>query len=294
MCQNTALNNGSKKGNNVSDEKSIFSALRRSKTLLIVIGICLVLIEIEIFAIAAMKSGRKARLTVLDKNGVVIYETDGANLSRFDKYYFEQTFGPFDQYQSKLVTRDVPFPFRAWFTAAVGIPVGLVLLFVFIVKAYGALFYGDRRDSSRVHEPTGEESRLERGLLYLSRLNIFTIGFLIFLLIFSYWVVPNFFSYLGRLGVEFLSRYTWLIVVLAAGFLLLVAWVVYLRYLIVKKTIEKKAEVDKYRIQLEFHRHQKPTAEIEYHDGGVSPCLTAAWEECPDNGDTETQAPERR
>jgi hypothetical protein len=272
----------------VTDEKNILAALRQHKTLLIVVGVCLVLIEIEIFAVAAMKSGRKSLLKVMDGNGVVVYETDGANLSRFDKYYFEQTFGPFEQYQTRLVSTDVPFPFRAWFAAAFGMPVGLVLLFAFVVKTYTALFYGDRKHPKEYPDPTtGSESRLERTLRHLSRLNIFTIGFLIFLLVFSYWVVPNFFVYMGRLGVETLSRYKWLLIVVAGVFLALVVWVIYLRYLIAKKAVEQRAEVDKYRLQLEFHNQPKEIGSVGYNGDDVTPCLTASWEACGEDADSD-------
>lgn len=97
----------------------------------IVIAVVLFLVELEIFALAAMKSGRKSWLQIIDAKENVIHETDGNNLSDFNKYYFEKTFGPFDQHQVKLITKNLPFPFRAWLVAAVGLPVGAILLFAF-------------------------------------------------------------------------------------------------------------------------------------------------------------------
>jgi hypothetical protein len=147
----------------------------------------LFLVYIEIFALAAMKSGRKSWLQVIDANGNVIHETDGKNLSDFNKYYFE-----------KLI-------------AAV------------------------------------------------SRFNIFTIGFLVLLGVFSYWVVPNFIVHVGKLGVETLTRYKWIF--LSFGMILLgvVIWVIYLKYLLAKKAIESHAEIDKYRLQIEFdHGNRYP------------------------------------
>ena len=75
---------------------------------------------------------------------VLIHVTDGDNLSTFNKYYFEKTFGPIDQYRVNLVTQERPFPFRAWFTAALGIPVGAVLLFGFIIRAYLTIVHGEK------------------------------------------------------------------------------------------------------------------------------------------------------
>ena len=70
--------------------------MRENKTVFIVIAVVLFLIELEIFAIAAIKSGRKSWLQVINAQGAVIHETDGSNLSDFNKYYFEKTFGPFE------------------------------------------------------------------------------------------------------------------------------------------------------------------------------------------------------
>ena len=80
-------------------QRQIPSFFREHKTFLIIVAVVIFLIELEIFAFAAMTSGRKSWLQVIDDNGSVIHETDGKNLSDFNKYYFEKTFGPFEQYQ---------------------------------------------------------------------------------------------------------------------------------------------------------------------------------------------------
>ncbi|MGA6925587.1 MAG: hypothetical protein WBY88_07895, partial [Desulfosarcina sp.] len=191
--------------------------IQEHKTLFIIIVVGLFLLELEIFALAAMKSGRKSWLQVIDANGNVIHESSGKNLSEFNKYYFEKTFGPFENYDVRLETRDVPFPFRAWFVAAIGIPVGAMLLFGFVVKAYVAIFHGGElqvEDSM----PTGKQgvaTRLESVLHRISRMNIFIIGFLIFVGVIAYWIIPNMITYLGRTGMDAVIRFRW--VFIAAG-----------------------------------------------------------------------------
>ncbi len=237
-------------------KQNILQVVREHKTLFVVIGVLLLLIEIEIFAIAAMKSGKKGTIQVLDTDGQVVYEADGDNLSQFDRYYFEQNFGPLDRYQVRFVSKEVPFPFRAWFAAAIGIPVGAMLLFAFLVRAYLALFYGETAPppSPAAGAPPGEEgaSRFERLLLRLSRFNIFVIGFLILVGIVAYWVVPNLIAYVGRVGIDTLVRYKWLFVALGGVSIVLVAWVVYLRFLLAKKSIESQAELERYRLELAY------------------------------------------
>lgn len=240
-------------------EKKIATLIRENKTLFIIIAVVLFLVELEIFALAAMKSGRKSWLQVIDANGNVIHETDGKNLSDFNKYYFERTFGPFEQYHVKLETKQFPFPFRAWFVAAVGIPVGAILLFAFAVQAYLSLFYQERNSGKYDVKKNEYEYRFEKLIAAVSRFNIFTIGFLVLLGVFSYWVVPNLIVHVGKLGIETLTRYKWIFLSFGMVFLGFAIWVIYLKYLLAKKAIESHAENDKYRLQLEFdHGNRYP------------------------------------
>ena len=118
-------------------KKNLMAIIRENRTLLIVIAVGLFLIELEIFVIAAMKSGNKSVIQVKNVAGDVIYESDGNNLSQFDKYYFEQNFGPLDQYRLNLVSRQTPFPFRAWFVAAFGLFDTFNIIFSSAIKGAG-------------------------------------------------------------------------------------------------------------------------------------------------------------
>jgi len=235
----------------------VSNLIQENKTLFIIIIVGLFLLELEIFALAAMKSGRKSWLQVIDANGNVIHETSGKNLSEFNKYYFEKTFGPFENYDVRLKTRDNPFPFRAWFVAAIGIPVGAMLLFGFVVKAYTAIFHGTELagDEARPECEPQYESRLESILYRISRMNIFIIGFLIFIGVVSYWIIPNMITYLGRTGIEAVIRFKWVFISLGAVVVGIGLWIVYLRYLLAKKSIESRTEIEKHRLELEYKAH---------------------------------------
>ena len=239
--------------------------MRENKTLFIIISVVLFLLELEIFALAAMKSGRKSWLQVMDANGNVIHETDGKNLSEFNKYYFEKTFGPFEQYQVKLITKDLPFPFRAWFVSAVGVPVAAFLLFAFFVRGYQSLFFKEERTTDEsVIKKTEYEYGFEKIFDAISKFNIFVIGFLIFLAVFLYWVIPNLILYIGKTGTETIIRYKWIFLAVSIVFLGLFIWIIYLRYLLAKKTIDRKAEIDKYRLQLEYDKINDRPLELSY------------------------------
>ncbi len=277
-------------------KKNVASLLIENKTVFIVIAIALFLIELEIFAVAAMKSGTDYRLQVLDKKGNLVHETDGKTLSDFNKYYFEKTFGPFEQYDVRLVTKDIPFPFRAWFVAAVGIPMGAILLFAFAVKAYLSLFYGEYKDEEEeaLRARTEALTGFEKFIASITGFNIFVIGFIVFLAIILYWIIPEVITYLFRLGEETIIRYMkigediivkykWFFLALVMGFFGFIAWIVYLRYLLAKKTIESQTEIDKHRLQLEYSRNVGSSLQLEY-DGakaGTEPLIS--WN---NDGDT--------
>jgi hypothetical protein len=217
------------------------------------IGVGLFLIELEIFAIAAMRSGREARLQVLNTRGDLIYEADGTQLTEFNKYYFEKTFGPLENHQTRLVTSVEPFPFRAWFSAAIGVPVGAILLFGFAVRAYMSLVYpevGSHPGSGGA--PDDSETHFERVIRKVSQFNIFVIGALVFLTAVTVWMLPNMLEKIGTAGVSAMVKYKWVVLGVGVVFLALVSWVIYLRYLLARKTIESQVEVDKFRLRLEM------------------------------------------
>lgn len=265
----------------MSKNKSILSLIGENKSLFVIILIGLFLIELEILSVAVIKSGKKSTLEVLDSNGVLIYEADGKTLTDFNRYNFERTFGPLHNYQVRLVTKEVPFPFRAWFVAAIGVPVGAILLLGFVVKAYVVLFHGD--ESTRTSEDPEDfkgKSRLEQIFSKAARLNIFTIGFFIFLGVFLYWVIPNLITYVGRVGVETLTRYRWVFLGIGVVMVLLLTWLVYLRYLLAKKTIESNIEIDKYRLQLEYDaKAAEQRLMLGYEDNRKAPPQATAWDQ---------------
>ena len=273
-------------------KKNLMAIIRENRTLFIVIAVGLFLIELEIFILAAMKSGRQSVIQVMTATGEVIYESDGQNLSQFDKYYFEQNFGPVENYQLKLHTRERPFPFRAWFVAAFGLPIAGILLFAFVVKAYLSIFYADRlQESGEALTPSADASVLERFLVRVSRYNIFIIGFLVLMGILAYWVVPNFIVYISQLGVDTLIRYKWFFLAAAAISLGLLVWLIYLRYLLARRAIESRTEVEKHRLELEY-KHGGSTGQLSHRsDQAHLVDWQPAGEKAPDSDESRRMTP---
>jgi hypothetical protein len=212
-------------------------------------------VELEIFALASMSSGRQSVVQVLDQQSNVIYEVKSARLDSREKAEFEKTFGPLSNYRVNVITKQRPFPIRAWLAAAVGLPIGVMLLFGFFIKAYEALFFGKdvphtKADASGAADSSAD--RLDRLVNRVNRLNIFAIGGFVLLIALGLWAVPQLLSEFGRHGVAIIVRYKWVSLSIVGVFLGLVIWIIFLRYLLARKAIETQADIEKYRLQLEL------------------------------------------
>ncbi|MDX9785573.1 MAG: hypothetical protein RBT11_02265 [Desulfobacterales bacterium] len=250
----------------MSSSGSIAVFIREHKTVFVAVLVGLFLLELEIFALAVTKSGKTSWLQISDRNDRVVYEVEDRYSGAFDQTAFEKTFGPISNYQVRRITREVAFPFRAWFVAAVGLPLGGMLILAFVVRAFVAIFEGGDKhppkETGAAH-PIPTETRIENILNKIGRLNIFTIGFILFLLVIGYWIIPNAIVYAGRLGVETITRFKWLFLGGAGVLIGIFIWVIYLRYLLAKKHVESQVELDKFRLQLEYERDRGAPLQLE-------------------------------
>jgi len=231
---------------------NIKNSFFQNKPLLIIVAVLLVLVELQIFFVFSAKSGKKNTLQVMNDSGSVIYEADGEHLTQFKKYYFEATFGPFENYEKKLVTRTVPFPFRAWFATAIGLPLGFTLLFAFIISAFSTLLGKKQEEPQAPTENADVEpkGKVEQFLAQINRMNIFIVGAGIFLVVLAFWVLPNLVSVIGQTGLEIIDRYGWFIAFAVMAILFIFAWFLYLRYLLAKKTLEAETHIREHQLNL--------------------------------------------
>ena len=253
---------------------NITNSIFQNKVLLITLAVLLVLVELYLFFIFAAKSGEKHTLQVLNDSGTVIYETDGAHLTKFKKYYFESTFGPFENYKKQLVTRTEPFPFRAWFTAAFAVPVGFTLLFAFVVSAFLTLTGKKQKapedpdtsnpDTSNPDAKDAPKGKVDQFIAQVSRMNIFILGAGIFLVVLAFWVLPNLVSVIGVTGLEIIDRYRWFFAVAGIAVFLTFGWFLYLRYLLAKKALEAETQIREHQLTLnQLSGPKAPILEIE-------------------------------
>jgi len=258
--------------------KSWSEMIRENKTLLLIVIIGFFLIEIEIFALATMRSGRQSWMKVFNDSGDLIYEVKGATLTNFNKYYFENTFGPLKDYKVKLETKNIPFPFRAWLSATIGIPVGLILLFAFILKSVLVMISG-KKDSFENNELENDKlsqenqtsnSVAEKIFLQVSKLNIFIIGFIILSGVLLYWIVPNLLAFLAKAGIETLINFKWFFLVIIVLIFFIFCWFMYMKYQLAKKSLDAQTEIRKYELKLEYVKNENKILALEHKDTGVN------------------------
>ena len=241
--------------------------------MIVCLAVVFVLAELAAFWTAWNVSGRKAWLQVRDQSGAVLYETRGDTLTRFDRHYFEQNFGPIEDYQTHLVTQEIPFPLTAWLFAAIGVPVGLMLFFVFVIKIWRLLFpwkEGDVQEKEKAGSPAGQ------GLALLEKPGILLAGGLVFVFFLALWVVPVLLSRTASSLLELIWSFRWVFGVLFAGFLSLCFWFLYLKYRLARQAMETRADLERLRLTLAIEREKLPEGETPRR------LLTAATQESED------------
>lgn len=234
--------------------QDVFEGNRVQKVVLIVSVLLFLVIELLIYMTSASQAGQKSRIIVADMNGKKVFETSGTALTSYEKLMFENNFGPLTNYQIHLETESLPFPFRAWLTASVGIPVGLILLIAFLVKAYLSLLYSDEKEekppeSTLDTPPPIKEGKLGAIFHSVGKVTIFHIGFAVLIAVLLLWMVPNFLGDFFRISTETVREYKWFFGGVVVFLAFIITWVIYLRYKLSKQMLDNQFNLEKFRME---------------------------------------------
>lgn len=228
----------------------VFEGNRRQRIVLIVSVLAFLILEVIIYLAAASDAGQKSRIIVTDANGAKVYETLGSALTSYEKLNFENSYGSLSNYRVQLQTDTTPFPFRAWVSAAVGVPVGLVLLVSFLVRVYLSLLYGEEKDkSAKSEEPGGAPHRFASINRMFHGISVFHIGFLTVLAVLLLWMVPNFIGDFAKITFTAMREHSWFFGGAAVFLASMIAWVIYLRYRLSKKMLDNQLDLEKFRVE---------------------------------------------
>lgn len=237
----------------------VFEGKRFQKTVLAVSIFAFLVLELLIYLASAGQAGEKSRVVITDANGAKVYETQGSALTSYEKLYFENTFGPLANHRIHLETEAAPFPFRAWVSAAVGIPVGLTMLVSFLVRVYLLLLYGE--DKEKKEEAPQESSQNDRfGSLFNSfhNISVFHIGFFVIIGVLIFWIVPNFLQDFAKVIMVAMREYKMFFLGSAIFLALLITWIIYLRYKLSKQMLENQLDLEKFRVEKQLLVQSEP------------------------------------
>ncbi|MCU0587330.1 MAG: hypothetical protein MUF52_04155 [Syntrophobacteraceae bacterium] len=237
----------------------VFEGRRYLKIVLVVSVLAFLVLELLIYLGAASQAGTKSRTVVLDSEGNKVFETAGSALSSYEKLVFENNHGPIQNFRMQLQTETLSFPFRAWLSAAVGIPIGLILLVSFLVKVYLALLYGEEPEKPDLSaDGAGVRDRI--GSIYQSfhRFNVFHLGFLVLMSVLMFWVVPNFLQDFAKVSLAAIRDYKWFFAGASIFLAVIITWIIYLRYRLSKQMLENQFNIEKFRIETQLLARTEP------------------------------------
>jgi len=227
----------------------LFEGKQGQKLILVISVITILVLEVLIYLGAASQAGEKSRVVITNTQGQKIYETPGNTLTSYERMVFENTFGPLNKYQIHIDTEQMPFPFRAWVSAAVGIPVGLILLLGFAVKAFLALLHGSDGETHEADALSMGAGRVGSLFTLLRNVSVFHVGLFILAGVLLFWMVPNFLGQFAVVSLATIKDYQWFFVGVAVFLGILILWVIYLRYRLSKKMIENQLDLEKFRVE---------------------------------------------
>jgi hypothetical protein len=238
----------------------LFEGKRNQKVILTISVLIVLVLEVLIYLAAASQSGQKSKVLVLDENGSQVYESPGTALTSYEKMAFENTFGPLKNYRIQVHTENLAFPFRAWSSAAVGIPIGLILLVAFLVRCYLSLVYGDDEEAKKQEIFSTDNGRFGSVLSLFRGISIFHVGFIVVIAVLLFWIVPNFLGDIVRVTMTAFREFKYFFVAAAAFFAAVIVWVIYLRYRISQQVLRNQADLEKYRMKIELLEYKKSQA----------------------------------
>jgi hypothetical protein len=238
----------------------LFEGTRNQKVILTVSVLIVLLLEVLIYLAAASQSGQKSKVMVLDESGAQVFETPGTALTSYEKLSFENTFGPLKNYRIQVHTENLPFPFRAWSSAAVGIPMGLILLVTFVVRCYLSLVYGEEEEDKKQSGLGTGDDRFGSMVNLFRGVSIFHFGFLVVIAVLLFWIVPNFLGDIVRVGMTAFREFRWFFAAVAAFLAAVILWVIYLRYRISQQVLRNQADLERYRMKIELLELKKSQA----------------------------------
>jgi hypothetical protein len=235
----------------------IFEDKQSHKTIL-KIGIAMFLsMELIIYLVANAQSGTQSWVEVFNSKGEMVYETQGNVLTTYEKLVFQNTYGPLSNFNVRVKTRTTPFPFRAWLAVAVGVPIGFMLLLTYLVRAYLSFVSGEEEEPANESASLSDNSGRFGRLFQWGRLSLFHLGFFIVICVLALWLIPNYVADMARGAVSLIIQYKWFFLGVTAFLASLLVWIIYLKYKISEKMMDRQMDLEKFKVEKQLLLEQE-------------------------------------
>ena len=212
----------------------------------------LAVIEIVIFLSCVVVSHDKDIMKITNKDNEIVYERsyDAPNILEFKRLYGIRSFNK-EGYTVKRYAMVIEFPARAWIALSICVPMALVMFIVFVVKVFADVdhlnFKNQGRRRNKKSTSGFEDTHFEKLFSTLERMNIYTLGFTILMVVFLYWVIPDLLIYVSKVSFQTISDLKWVVfglVILAVVFLI---FTIYFSHKTKTEFIRQQAEIQKNR-----------------------------------------------
>lgn len=235
----------------------MFNDEEYNRQVLKVLVLVVIFLEFFIFCVALSKSNASLHTYVYDDHGKVIYEMKGSVITERDVIALERMYGPLARYHIRETSEHTPFPFRGWLAAAIGIPVGILLLLSLVVRMYFSLLYGERETPRAESMPGDSPVRLGTLLGFLQNSSVFYVAIVLVVLVLALWLIPSWLGGLAKLSLATIEQFKWFFLGVTFVLAAFIFWIVYLRYKLSGKMIDNELELQKFKVERHLIEQQQ-------------------------------------
>ncbi|WP_289020525.1 hypothetical protein [uncultured Desulfobacter sp.] len=231
---------------------------------LLYIILIFVLVELGILVACLYLGSDQEMVTIYSPEKKIIYE---GSYNQIRTTEFKNLYGIKDYKQEgyEIIRKTInkQFPTRTWIGLSICVPLVPIFFIVFLIRTFEDVFdtkkskeEDDTKEKKQPDENKNkifEETRFEKLFSSLGRLNIYSLGAIVMLAAFFFWMVPDLLIGVGRISVQTILQLKWIIlaIVVVGGIILILRTI--FAYKTRKEIIQQQTEIQKYRDQLAMH-----------------------------------------
>jgi hypothetical protein len=131
----------------------------------------------------------------------------------------------------------------------VGAPIGFMLLIIYLVRTYLSFVNGGEDENEDDSASLDDNGRRFGQWFKWRRLSLFHFGLFVLVCVLSLWLVPDFVAELTRGAISLVAKYKWFFLGVIVFVASLLVWVIYLKYKISEKMMDRQMDLEKFRVE---------------------------------------------